>query len=389
MKEIEGGISAVTGVRASGARDGKYGVAMIACSGIAAGVYTMNRIRAAPLDLTAANLESTDGRLDGVIANSGCANAYTGPRGLEDAHAMADIMAKAIGSDKSRIAVASTGVIGRYLDLDLIESLARKVAGDLRATPDASRDAALAIMTTDTRIKEAAVEHEGFRVAGICKGAGMISPNMATMLAFLYTDAALDPNDIKSCLKDAVDDSFNMLTVDGDTSTNDMALLTATGAVRADPGAFRDALRYVCISLAKKMARDGEGASKAMEVIVSGAASSSDARLAAKAVAKSSLVKAALYGEDPNWGRIVCAAGYSGAQFDPSRINLALESAGRRVSLVDSGRIVGGVLDAAKSVMASDEITIILDLGAGDCAARSFGCDLTHEYVDINAKYTT
>lgn len=389
MKEIEGGICVVPGVRASGVREGKYGVAMIACSGLAAGVYTTNRIRAAPLDLTAANLEAIGGRLDGVIANSGCANAYTGPRGLADAAHMADIMAKAIGSDKSRIAVASTGVIGRYLDLDLIESLARRAAESLRRTPDASRDAALAVMTTDTRIKESAVEHEGFRVAGICKGAGMIAPDMATMLAFLYTDAALDLADLQSCLKDAVDDSFNMLTVDGDTSTNDMALLTATGAVPADLEAFRDALRYVCISLAKKMARDGEGASKAMEVIVTGASSASDARLAAKAITRSSLVKAALYGKDPNWGRIVCAAGYSGAQFDPSRINLVLESGGRSVSLVDSGRIVEGRLDAAKAVMGSDEITIILDLGAGNYTARSFGCDLTHEYVDINAKYTT
>lgn len=387
MNEIEGGICAIAGVRACGVRRGKYGLAIITCSGSAAGVFTQNRIRAAPLELTANNLAG--GRLDGVIANSGCANAYTGRRGVEDARKMASILAKILNTSDHRIAVASTGVIGRYLDLDLLESLAQEARQRLRSSAQASEEAARAIMTTDTRVKEFAVEHEGIRVAGICKGSGMIEPDMATMLCFLYTDAAVDDEELKVCLTRAVDESFNMLTVDGDTSTNDIALITATGERRCDVGAFQEALTYVCNCLSRKMARDGEGASKYMEVKVTGAMSLEDARLAAKAVARSNLVKTALFGEDPNWGRIVCAAGRSGADIDPELISLKLHSGGQSVTLVSRGRIVDDVLAKAKSLMSAEEIHIVLDLGLGEHSARSFGCDLTHGYVDINAKYTT
>jgi glutamate N-acetyltransferase/amino-acid N-acetyltransferase len=186
-----------------------------------------------------------------------------------------------------------------------------------------------------------------------------------------------------------VDVSFNMLTVDGDTSTNDTVLLTSTRAVECDPDSFKEAMEYVCVSLARMIARDGEGATKAMEVEVTGAASSEDARRAAKSIARSNLVKAALYGEDPNWGRIVCAAGRSGAEFDPTKISLSISSSIGSVLLVDRGIIVDGVLEEAKKVMSSDEIFIHIDLGAGAGSARSFGCDLSHEYVNINAKYTT
>lgn len=405
MKRIDGGICAVPGVRAAGARQGKYGVALIAASGAAAGMFTTNKIRAAPLDVTAQHLSS--GYLDGIIANSGCANAYTGPRGLEDAQAMTELLADHLKTDAGKIAVASTGVIGRYMDMAIVSRLFEEAKSRLRNDPDASAEAARAIMTTDTKVKEIAVEHEGLRMAGIVKGAGMIEPNMATMICFLYTDADLPAPMLKECLVDAVKDSFNMLTVDGDTSTNDIVLLTATGKAKGSaqsvqtvqgiqtvPSAktiqsFKEALKYVCIELARMMARDGEGASKYFETVVFGAKSDDDARLAAKAIARSSLVKTAVYGADPNWGRIIAAAGYSGAEVDPEKITLGLEGSGLKVPLVERGRIIDGVLDMAQKIMKGDAITIIVDLGLGTASARSFGCDLTHEYVNINANYTT
>ena len=392
MRRIEGGICAVPGVRAAGVREGKYGLALIAASGAAAGMFTTNRVKAAPLEVTAQNLAG--GHLDGVIANSGCANAYTGPRGIEDARAMAQLFAGYLGSDETRIGIGSTGVIGRYMDMPLITRLFEQARERLRCDKEASLEAERAIMTTDTRAKEVAVEHEGFHVAGIVKGAGMIEPNVATMLCFLYTDANLSAATLHDCLADAVKDSFNMLTVDGDTSTNDTVLLTATGKVRGQEADFREALRYVCMELARMMARDGEGASKYFEVVVSGALDEKDARLAAKAVARSSLVKTAVCGADPNWGRIICAVGYSGAEMDPNKITLGLEGTsteGRclKVSLVEKGRIVDGVLDQAKEIMKGDTILIDIDLGLGNAKARGFGCDLTHEYVNVNANYTT
>ena len=389
MQRVEGGICAVPGVRACGVRQGKYGLALIAASGAAAGMFTTNKVRAAPLDVTAEHL-AAGGHLDGVIANSGCANAYTGPRGLEDARAMARLLAGFLGTDEKKIAVASTGVIGRYMDLPKIESLFEQAKVRLRSVGEASTEAERAIMTTDTRVKEIAVEHEGLRVAGIVKGAGMIEPNVATMLCFLYTDVDFPAQTLHACLADAVKDSFNMLTVDGDTSTNDTVLLTATGKAKGSEADFREALRYVCMELARMMARDGEGASKYFETVVSGALNEEDARLAAKAVARSSLVKTAVYGADPNWGRIICAVGYSGAEMDPTKITLGLEGkSGLKVSLVEKGRIVDGVLDQAKEIMKGDTITINIDLALGNARARGFGCDLTHEYVNVNANYTT
>jgi glutamate N-acetyltransferase/amino-acid N-acetyltransferase len=392
MKRIEGGICAISGVRAAGVRQGKYGLALIAASGAAAGMFTTNRVRAAPLEVTAQHLAG--GHLDGVIANSGCANAYTGPRGLDDARAMARLLAGFLEADENRIGVASTGVIGRYVDMPLITQLFGLAKSNLRSSGEASLEAERAIMTTDTRAKEIAVEHGGFRVAGIVKGAGMIEPQVATMLCFLYTDADFSAPELKECLKDAVKDSFNMLTVDGDTSTNDTVLLTATGKVKGNKADFQEALSYVCMELARMMARDGEGASKYFEAVVCGARDEKDARLAAKAVAKSSLVKTAVCGADPNWGRIICAVGYSGAEMDPDKITLGLEGKSPdgkslKVSLVEKGRIVDGVLDQAKEIMKGDTIVINIDLGLGNAVARGFGCDLTHEYVNVNANYTT
>ncbi|HOO54700.1 MAG TPA: bifunctional ornithine acetyltransferase/N-acetylglutamate synthase [Methanothrix sp.] len=391
MKRIEGGVCAVEGVRAAGVKRGKYGVALIAASGTAAGVFTTNKIRAAPLDVTAENLNDSEGRLEGVIANSGCANAYTGPRGAEDARWMAGLFAENLGVGPEKIGVASTGIIGRYLDRDLMAELFSEAKSRLRSDLEASGEAARAVMTTDTVVKEIAVEHAGFRVAGITKGAGMIEPNMATMLSFIYTDAKITSEELRECLLEATDGSFNMLIVDGDTSTNDMVLITATGKVDCDLEKFKEALSFVCTELAKMMAKDGEGATKLVETLVVGARNRNDARLAAKTIMRSSLVKTAIFGNDPNWGRIVAAAGRSGADLDPEKITLSISAAGREeeVFLVRRGNIVDGVLEEAEEVMRSEELLIKLDLGLGEGSARAFGCDLSYDYVKINADYTT
>ncbi len=391
MKRIEGGVCAVEGVRAAGVKRGKYGVALIAASGTAAGVFTTNKIRAAPLDVTAENLNDSEGRLEGVIANSGCANAYTGPRGAEDARWMAGLFAENLGVGPEKIGVASTGIIGRYLDRDLMAELFSEAKSRLRSDLEASGEAARAVMTTDTVVKEIAVEHAGFRVAGITKGAGMIEPNMATMLSFIYTDAKISSEELRECLLEEADESFNMLIVDGDTSTNDMVLITATGKVDCDLEKFKEALSFVCTELAKMMAKDGEGATKLVETLVVGARNRNDARLAAKTIMRSSLVKTAIFGNDPNWGRIVAAAGRSGADLDPEKITLSISAAGREeeVFLVRRGNIVDGVLEEAEEVMRSEELLIKLDLGLGEGSARAFGCDLSYDYVKINADYTT
>lgn len=387
METIEGGICAIDGVRACGAKRGKYGIAIIAASGNAAGVFTTNKIRAAPLDVTEENLSI--GRLDGIIANSGCANAYTGTKGIEDAKEMAGLLADHLSVPANSIGVASTGVIGRYLDLDLMAEIFEEIKPQLRSSPEASKEAATAIMTTDTVPKEVAIEHEGIRIAGIAKGAGMIEPNMATMLSFLYTDAALPPEILRQCLVEAVDESFNMLIVDGDTSTNDMVLITATGKKECEVDVFREALSYVCVELARIMAGDGEGATKRVETIVTGAATQDDAKSAARTIMRSSLVKTAIFGEDPNWGRIVAAAGRSGADLDPDLITLSISDGASDVFLVERGKIIEGVLSKAEKIMRSKELTINLDLGLGDGRARCFGCDLTYDYVKINAEYTS
>jgi glutamate N-acetyltransferase/amino-acid N-acetyltransferase len=288
---------------------------------------------------------------------------------------------------ESFVLVSSTGVIGNPLPVSKIGEGVPELIRSL--SPDGFMKTVEAIMTTDTKVKEIAVENGGARVAGIVKGAGMIEPNMATMLCFIYTDADLPRAKLKYCLTRAVSDSFNMLTVDGDTSTNDTVLLTATGARKCEVDAFQEALSYVCIELARMMARDGEGATKYFETVITGAGSQEDAKAAARAVARSSLVKTAIYGSDPNWGRIVAAVGRSGARVDPERITLRLEGNGRNVTLVERGRIAENVLDHAEMIMREDSILIYVDLGLGDATARSFGCDLTHGYVDINANYTT
>jgi len=392
MKQVIGGVCAVRGVRAYGIKENKNGLAVITGSGASAGVFTRNKIIAAPLVITREHL--ADHRLSGIVANSGCANAFTGAKGLSDAANMAGIAADRLGVAIDSIGVASTGVIGVPLDLGWIEDRIDSVIAGLSATPDGSTAAARAIMTTDTHPKEFAVElPSGVRIGGIAKGSGMICPDMATMLAFVYTDADAPHETLGSCLKRAVDRSFNMIVVDGDTSTNDMVLLTATATTAGNGGAgepdgigfdedeFCEGLDLVCTELAKMIVRDGEGAERFIEARVTGAKTEDDAKRAAKAIVRSPLVKTAVHGSDPNWGRVIAAAGYSGADLDPDRISLALCG----VTVVDRGRIV----DGAVADMSGKDIEIAVDLGVGGCDAVAWGCDLTAEYVRINAEYTS
>ncbi len=391
MKHIDGGICAVRGVRANGIKQGKNGLALMVTDSkrlSTSGVFTRNKVIAAPLIITREALEKR--KLKAIIANSGCANAFTGEKGILDAKWMAGIIARKLNCSPEEIGVASTGVIGRYLDRDWLEGHLDEVYNALSDSKEASSACAHAIMTTDTVMKEVAVELDnGVHIAGIAKGSGMIEPNMGTMLVFLFTDAALSKKALDGCLKRSVDKSFNMVVVDGDTSTNDMALLTATGYIECDEKAFQQGLDHVCISLAKMIAKDGEGATRLIEARVSGALSWEDARAAAKAIVRSPLVKTAIYGKDPNWGRVVAAAGYSGAEIDQDRISLKFSGNNMEAVLVDSGRIVEGKLEALKNIMGSTEIIIEVDIGLGENSATAWGCDLTCDYVKINALYTT
>jgi len=386
MRIIEGGVCAIPGVKAYGIKEGKQGLAIITGKGDAVGVFTQNKIRAAPVIVTSGHMPCI---MNAIIAYSGHANAFTGKKGIEDAEKMASLAASALGVGPESVGVASTGIIGCPVDMDWIGSQVGEVIDGLTSEPSGSDAAARAIMTTDTALKQVAVELDGIRIGGIAKGSGMIEPNMATMLAFIYTDVELHPESLHKCLKVAVDKSFNMLVVDGDTSTNDMVLLTATGEKRIAEDKFQDGLNFVCTELAKMMARDGEGATKFIEVHIIGARSEEDARRAAKAVVRSPLVKTAVFGEDPNWGRVIAAIGRSGADVNADKITLVLLNDGNVVALVKEGNIVEGVLAQAKMLMAKDVVIISANLGLGSGEATAWGCDLTCDYVKMNAKYMT
>lgn len=358
----------------------------------AAGVFTTNKVKAAPVYLCQRHLAGGIARA--FVVNSGNANACTHEQGASDALEMASLVGAKLGCPDGEVLVASTGVIGVHLPMERVR--AGIAAIDL--SPDGGPIAAQAIMTTDTRPKTCAVRVDlggrAVTVGGMAKGAGMIHPNMATMLGFITTDAAVaDASFLQAALTDAVDRSFNMISVDGDTSTNDTLVLLANGAAGNEPlrrdmpeaVRFQAALTYVAAELAKAVARDGEGATKLIEVQVRGAASYADARKVARAVAASNLVKAAVYGADPNWGRILCAAGYSGAEVDQERADIAIG----QVRLMKDGDILPFDKRAASGQLAGTDVFIYVDLHLGDGAATAWGCDLTEGYVDINAKYTT
>ena len=389
-------ICAVEGVYATGIKEGKYGLALIKAKGTAAAVFTKNRLVAAPVILMKERMEK--GVLDGIIINSGNANVYTGEQGIKDAKRMCEIAAEAFGTTPDKVGVASTGVIGRFMKLDIIEDQCKRIKGDLKHDDAAEEKAMRAIMTTDTVPKSAIARRKNFTVAGICKGSGMIAPNMGTMLSFIYTDAEVSAADLKRALVPAVNRSFNMVVVDGDTSTNDCCFVTATGLKgRCDYGEFAAALEEVCISLAKQIAADGEGASKMIEVRVTGAKSESDAAVVARTVIESPLVKTAIYGEDPNWGRLIAAAGRAGIEFDTDAATVSISSEGRAdtVVLARKGEILADdvmhpeALAAAKKLMGGKVVVVDIDIACGNAEATAWGCDLTEKYVEINGKYTT
>jgi glutamate N-acetyltransferase/amino-acid N-acetyltransferase len=380
-------ICAVPGVAAWGMKEGKFGLALIEAHGTAAGVFTENLVKAAPIELMRKQIKA--GKLEAVIVNSGCANAYTGKRGYSDAVAMTEYAGSALGVQPSHTGVASTGVIGRYLDLPLIKQQCETIAPKLDHTPEAEILAAQAIMTTDTFPKHALVQKESFCIGGITKGSGMIAPNMGTMLAFIYTDTEIGAKPLSDALRQATRRSFNRVVVDGDTSTNDIALCTATGeAGKVKAAEFSAALEECCRTLAEQIAKDGEGATKLLEVTVIGAKKEDDAEKVSRTVIESPLVKTAVYGEDPNWGRVVAAAGRAGVKFDPNAVSLWISDGSKKYPLVKSGEIIAD-LDAAKKAMHGRKVIFILDLAAGKEQATAWGCDLTERYVEINGRYTT
>jgi glutamate N-acetyltransferase/amino-acid N-acetyltransferase len=380
-------ICAVDGVRAGGIKERKYGLALIKAEGTAAGVFTSNRVRAPCIDLMRKRL--VFGKLEAVIANSGCANAYTGERGYADAEWMAVLAGESLGVDPEYVGVASTGVIGRYLDRSIIDRQCRNLAPLLERSETAEEQAAKAIMTTDLVQKHALSERGRFRVAGICKGSGMIAPRMGTMLAFIYTDAAVDATTLKELLRRVTQRTFNCVVVDGDMSTNDIAFCTATGeAGTVNESTLEAALEDCCRSLARQIASDGEGATKLIEIRVTGAPDEEGAAAIARAIVTSPLVKTAVYGEDPNWGRVVAAAGYAGIEFDPYQVSLWIGDEEEKIPLVDRGAIVVD-LAKAKQVMKGKKVVFELTLQEGGGQATAWGCDLTEGYVHINGRYTT
>ena len=401
MKQIDGGITAVPGVRAAGVHAGikaadAKDVALIVTDTptTAAGVFTKNSVTAAPVLVCREHL--SDGRAQAVIVNSGNANACTGEVGMANAQRMAAATAEQLGIDANLVLVSSTGVIGQQLPMDKIESGIRATVSAL--STEGSSDAAEAIMTTDTHPKSIAVEVEidgvPVKIGGIAKGSGMIAPNMATMLSYLTTDAKINAETLQTALNRVVDDTYNLLTVDTDRSTNDTVLILATGhadnteIVAADEEnyeAFCQGLLFVCTELVKMLARDGEGATKLVEVVVKHARNRDDAEKAARAIAESPLVKTAVFANDANWGRIMMAIGKSGAAFDPYQVDVYLAD----YQLVKDGMDAGYDEGKATALFAQDPVRITIDLRAGDTTVTMWTCDYSYDYIRINADYRT
>lgn len=384
------------GLKRSGAADLALLVSDVEGSG--AGVFTRNQLPAAPVVLDRETLSANSGRIRAVIANSGIANACTGPVGLRAARDMQRLTAENLQCDPDQVLVLSTGVIGVQLDMNKLEGGIRQSAATLSS--DLGAAAAEAIMTTDTRVKEAAVSVElpggPVTIGGMAKGSGMIHPDMATMLAVLSSDAAVPPPILQELLSHSVDRSFNRITVDGDTSTNDSVLLLANGAsgVRVEDNAaqrhFSEALHQVCLTLAQEIVRDGEGASRFLALTVGGAPDEVAALRVARVIATSPLVKTALAGGDPNWGRVLAAAGRAGLELDPSRLALWIGNGNtNEVQLVVSGQAADWDEAEAASILAAAEVDMRLELGQGEASATVWTCDLTHDYVSINTRYRT
>ncbi len=379
------------GLKTYGAEKLDMGILYSEAPCTAAGVFTTNQVKAASVLVCAKHLKL--GRAQAIIANSGCANACVGAQGMKDALETTELAARKLGLEPEQVLIASTGIIGVELPMALI----RRGINQVSVSPDRGAELAKAIMTTDTHPKEVAVrlELDGRQVTigGIAKGAGMIHPNMATMLSFIATDAAVERAFLQQALRDAVDSSFNMITVDGDTSTNDTVLLLANGASGGrtlesqspEAALFADALKQVCMHLAKQIVRDGEGSTRLIEVTVEGARNVADARSAARTIASSSLVKTAVHGGDPNWGRILGALGRSGAKITESKVALWING----ICTMEKGTPVPFYKDAAVASMKAPEVSIRVALNLGRASATAWGCDLSQEYVRLNSVYTT
>lgn len=402
---VEGGVCAANGFLASGVHCGlrknrsKPDLALIysekMCS--AASVYTLNKVKGAPIFVTKRNLKNN--MAQAIIVNSGNANTCN-IDGEEKADMMCELIANELGINKTDIVVASTGIIGEIMPIEPIQQACPKLKAGL--SNEGNSAASLAILTTDTTKKECAVSFDigdkKCTIGGMAKGSGMIHPNMATMLCFITTDVDIHPDLLQHALSAVTKDTFNMVSVDGDTSTNDMVTVLASGAAennkidnpRSDDfDTFVNGLYTVMMNLARAVAQDGEGATKLLECVVNGACDEDTAKIVAKSVITSSLFKSAMFGEDPNWGRILCAIGYSDAELDIDSVSVRIRSAVGDVTVCNGGRGTEFDIELVRSILRADEIKIIIDLDDGNCSAVAWGCDLTYDYVKINAAYHT
>ncbi len=405
MKQIEGGVNAATGfsAAATAARikyEGRDDMALIVSDSpcVTAGTFTSNLVKAAPV-VWDMKVVKESAYVRAVVVNSGIANACTGKEGMEYCRETAEAAAKALSIPEDSVLVASTGVIGAPLPMDRLKAGILAMVPELSTDKSAGTSASKAIMTTDTINKEVAVQFEAggktVTLGGMSKGSGMIHPNMCTMLAFLTTDLAISKELLQEALSEDVKDTFNMISVDGDTSTNDTLLILANGDAKnpeiteknEDYKAFLEALHFVNETLARTMAGDGEGAHALFTVTVNGAASKEDARTLARSVVSSNLTKAAIFGHDANWGRILCALGYAGAGFDPDKVDLYFESAAGKIKVVENGQATDYSEEKATEILSEPEVTAIAELKDGDASATAWGCDLTYDYVSINADY--
>lgn len=404
-KNISGGVNAAKGFMANGLNAGiknnvKKDMALVYSEKpcVAAGVFTTNKVKAAPVKWDY-NVVHNSPYAQAVVINSGVANACTGEEGYGYCMDMAEAVGNEMQLPKDAVLVASTGVIGRQLPMDIIKEGIKKLPKGLKPDEEAATLAAEAIMTTDTKSKQVAVNFEidgkVVTVGGMCKGSGMIHPNMATMLCFITTDCMIKKDLLQKALSEIVNDTFNMISVDGDTSTNDSVLLLANGMAEnkiidtedENYKKFYEALYYIMEKLSKKIAGDGEGCTCLFEVRVLNALTKEDAKTMAKSVVCSSLTKAAIYGHDANWGRILCAMGYSGAEFDPELVDIYFESACGRLQIVKDGRADDYSEEEATKILSKEHVIAICDCKQGTFNATAYGCDLTHEYVNINADY--
>lgn len=405
ITKINGGVTAPKGFWASGLNAGiknqtKKDMAMVFSSTpcAAAGVFTSNLVKAAPVKWDK-EIVTTSPYVQAVVVNSGIANACTGAEGLGYCADTAAEAASALNIPKTAVLVASTGVIGKQLPIDKIKYGVTALSKVLGSSREDAKLAAEAIMTTDTKSKEVACTLElggkQVTVAGMCKGSGMIHPNMCTMLCFVTTDAAISHELLQKALSEDVVDTFNMISVDGDTSTNDTVLVMANGQAENTPitkegedyKTFCEALHFIMLELSKKIAGDGEGCTCLFEATVIGAKDKNQARTIAKSVVCSSLTKAAVFGHDANWGRILCAMGYSGAQFDPEVVDIWLESKAGTIKIVENGIATDYSEETATKILSEEEVIAKMDIKEGNETATAFGCDLTYEYVKINGDY--